>query len=102
MFLKIKKQEIFNKIFEFSFKRKVLLRVFSIIMAVSLFGNIGFSNCFAISDYDRAMIFSEYVIDKLNNSKLNLTESLKVDSSKFSAYFKEGCVYDDEKTINKR
>ncbi len=83
--------------FEFGFKRKLFLRVFSVIMTVSLFCNIGFSNCFAISDYDRAMMFSEYVIDNLNNSKLDLDESLKVDSSEFSTCFTEVRVYDDDK-----
>ncbi len=83
--------------FEFGFKRKLFLRVFSLIMTVSLFFNMGFSNCFAISDYDRAMIFSEYVIDKLNKSKLDLAESLKVNSSKLSTCFKEVRVYDDDK-----
>lgn len=86
--------------FEFGFKRKLLLRIFSVIMTVALFCNIGFSNCFAINeqlDNYRAMIFSEYVIDKLDNSELNLTESLKVDSSNFSTYSKEVCVYNGEK-----
>lgn len=87
--------------FEFGFKRKLFLRIFSVIMTVSFFCIMGFSNCFAISDYDRAMIFSEYVIDDLNNSKLNLDESLKVDSSKFSTCFKEVRVYDEKKQLTK-
>lgn len=83
--------------FELSFKRKLLLRVFSVIMTVSLFCNIGFSNVIAISDYDRVMTFSEYVLDRLNSSKLDLYESLKVDSTEFSTCFKEVRVYDDDK-----
>lgn len=85
--------------FEFYFKRKVLLKIVSIIMTVSLFLTMGFSNCLAISDYDRAMLYSEYVIDQLD--KVDLGESLKIDTSEISIYPKKVYKYDDKKIINK-
>lgn len=85
--------------FEFYFKRKVLLKIVSITMTVSLFLTMGFSNCLAVYD-DVAMIYGEYVIDQLE--EISLGESIEINSDQFWSTPIPVRRYDDKPITNKK
>lgn len=88
--------------FEFCFKRKVLSKIVSVVTAFSLFSTIGFSNCLAIPEDSTAIIFSNYVMNKLDEEgESKIYSESKVSYEDFSEHEILVYKYDDREILKK-